>query len=183
MKIAMAIASTYVFEGLEMDEMSKIKVRLNARKAGFFAWLASKLFKRTSGMTFEVMADGVVYDDGWRQWIPIKKISNVDGGYYMNTLLQALAVIALIAGLFTIFSGGLLLLIVAAILFYFYARSRRFLVCITADSGENVVFGIKRSVVGGNLLNDEDAWKMLNIVKFLVLPALGNAEIRLGEPQ
>lgn len=169
MKIAMAIASTYVFEDLKIDESADCKVSLKARTAGLFAWLAAKLFKRKSGMIFDVAADSVTYDNGWRQWIPVKKISNVDGGYYMNELLKILGVLALIVGVFTMSSIGFGLLVIAVVLFYFYSRSRRFLVCITADSGDGVVFGIKRSAVGGNVLSDEDAWKMLDVLKRLVV--------------
>lgn len=169
MKIAKALASTYVFEDLEMDEAAECKISLKARKAGLFAWLAARFFKRMSGMTFDVVSDSATYDNGWHQWIPVKKISNVDGGYYMNDLLVVLAVLALIAGVWTISSGGFGLLAIAALLFYLYSRSRRFLVAITADSGDGIVFGIKRSTVGGRALSDEDAWKMPDIIKRLVV--------------
>lgn len=172
MKITMAMAATYVFEDLKIDEGANCKVSLKAHKAGLFAWLAARFFKRMSGMTFDVVSDSVTYDNGWRQWIPVKKVSNVDGGYYMNTILRGLAIALLIAGVYAMVSIGFLgfqLLMLSALFFYFYLRSRRFLVAITADSGDGIVFGIKRSTVGGRALSDEDAWKMLDIIKRLVV--------------
>ena len=169
MKIANAIAATYVLENVQIDESLETKIEISARRAGLISWILAKLFKRIIGMTFFVREDGVVLNDGWHQWIPMAKISNVGCGYVMNTLWQVLGILALVVGIVTIKSIGFGLLVLAAIFFYLYSRSRRFMISITACSGDDIRFAIKRGVIGGKSLTEEDAERIIEIIKKLVI--------------
>ena len=90
MRLANAMASVYVLEQLKINENEPTKVEIIARRAGLISWILAKLFKRVCGMSFTVCDDSIVLDTGWRQWMPVKKISNVESGYMKNTLLQVL---------------------------------------------------------------------------------------------
>ena len=169
MNIANAIAPLYVLEDIKIDEACENKIEIVARQAGLISWIMAKLFKRILGMTFTVRSEGVALSDGWYRWIPMAKVANFGCGYTMNGLLQVLGIIALIAGLFTLQSVGWGLLCIAALLLYLYSRSRRFMISITACSGEGIIFGIKRGVIGGQTLAEKDADAVVNIIKNLVI--------------
>lgn len=168
MKLTNAIAATYVLEDIKIDASSEPKIEITARKAGLISWIMAKLFKRISGMSFAVHTEGVTLNDGWYQWMPVKKIANVGCGYMMNTLWQVLGILALLVGLAKISSGGWPLFLLAALFFYLYSRSRRFMISLTACSGEGITFGVKRGMIGGKALADEDAEKIVGILKSLI---------------
>lgn len=169
MNIASAMAATYVLESLKIDEAAETKIEIVARRAGLIYWIMAKIFKRISGLVFTVRADGIVLDDGWHQWMPMGKIANIGSGYTMNLLWKILGIVALLAGIYTIRSGGWGLLCVSALLFYLYSSSRRFMLHLTSCSGEGVAFGIKRGAVGGQMLTEEDAARMVELIKKLVI--------------
>lgn len=164
MNLKMALATTYVVEDWKFNETAG-NCSLTARKSGFFAWLSAKLLGRTS-MTFDVNLRKIVFNDGWRHVIPVKHVSNIGCGYRQNGLWLVLGLLVLCAALNNIFQDGimigLLCLSVSGLFIYLYFMSRKFIVSVTATSGEGVAFCVKCG--SGAKFADCDASKIIDMI-------------------
>ena len=157
--------SALVIKEATINEQGPLYVRIVGRKPGFIAWLLN-LVKIDSTTVFEVYEDRIEFTEGSlsgriKETIPLSRICNLGTGYTKPFIFLLLAFISipLIVVIIGIFTLPLFLFL------YFYNKSMILYAIPNSAHGACIVF--KRSLIEGVNITEEDADRIINILRGL----------------
>jgi len=160
-----ASSAALVIKEATINEQGPLYVRIVGRKPGLIAWLLN-LVKIDSTTIFEVYEDRIEFTEGslsgrFKETIPLSRICNLGTGYVKPFIFLVLAFISipLIAVIIGIFTLPLFLFL------YFYNKSMVIYAIPNSARGASIVF--KRSLIEGVNITEEDADKVITILRNL----------------
>jgi len=148
-------------------------VRIEGRKSGALSWLLS-LLRLTSTVTFVVRERCVEYSDGslagsFTKKIPFVSLTNLESGYLKPFGYLLVAVVGVVLAYHTC---GVSLCLTAVFSFmYFFGRSMKLV--FVPQSGKNLEFSFKRSLIEWVNLSEADARKVIGIISDLMEKSSG----------
>lgn len=167
-----------VLKEVKIEEGSDNPVHIVARKAGFIAWVLS-LIGIDPTTIFDVYTNRIEFVEGslsgkMRHMIPLKSVCNLGTGYFKPILCFFFAVLLLFFSITAAFSRDvpgimvfiLLLAAVACIAAYYLKKT--LIVFALPASGLGAVISVKRSVIEGVAMDEEQAERIVSIISGLI---------------
>ena len=168
--LAMALGqSALVLKEFSVNREGPEYVRIVARKSGLISWFLTILGVDAT-TTFRVYADRIEFQEGSLSGqvcttMPLRSLSITTCGYTKPFILMVLAVLFVIAAVFTF--GLSLILAALCILFYFLNKSM--LISVVSNSGWSAGVCFKRSVIEGVKVEYAQAQEVIDIVNQLTM--------------
>lgn len=170
-KLASAAArSALVVKEIRINEEGPQYVHIVARKAGFVSFLLS-FFGIDSTTVFDVYSDRLEFIEGSlsgriNSCLPLSSVSIATSGF-VKPFLWLLAGIILCCTCFGAIIGVFLII--------GYYLSKCLVVSVTSNGGEAVTICLKRSIIEGQAVDEEMAFKIVQIIKELTLQQTAKA--------
>ena len=148
-------------------------VRIEGRKSGVLSWLLS-LLRLMPTVTFVVREKCVEYSDGslaghFTKKIPLATVSNLESGFLKPFGYLFLAAAGVVLAYHT--SGVSLCLTAVFTFMYFFGRSMKLV--FVPQSGKNLEFSFKRSLIEWVNLTEDDAKQIISIISDLMEKSSG----------
>lgn len=165
-----AAQAALVVKELKISEEGPQYVHIVARKAGVGAFLLS-LIGIDSTTVFDVYSDRLEFVEGslsgrMNTCMPLSSVSVATSGFVKPFMLLLLGIVFTL----TCFGG-----IVGIPMIIGYFLSKSLVVSVTSNGGEAVSIFLKRSIIEGVEINEETAFKIVEIIKTQTLAQTARA--------